>query len=329
MGENTLEDNWIVSPEQFQLFADALSEPMLLVSDTGCIFAANRALSRHLNRGAETLRGKALTEITCDQSDRIDRYLHASARTSEPVLGALTLACADGEPRSFRAEAAVVRPKSAGAPAAILVRLADKKQTLTSFALLDQRIDRLTREIATRRRFEERHRSFMRDMLLSVTEGRLVLCEKNDGLPNRLQLFGHIPIVSGEQIHQLRRLASEAADSLGFSEAKRNDIVTAASEAAMNALVHAKDGAGSIYVSENRWLQTWIEDRGSGIAIENLPRVTLERGFTTAGTLGHGFKLILETADIVWLHTNEHGTTVVVGHGATPTAIGFNQLATP
>ncbi|MEJ5297479.1 MAG: hypothetical protein WHZ52_05520, partial [Armatimonadota bacterium] len=38
----------------------------------------------------------------------------------------------------------------------------------------------------------------------------------------------------------------------------------------------------------------------------------LERGFTTAGTWGHGFWMMLKLADRVWLHTGQDGTTVVL-----------------
>ena len=61
--------------------------------------------------------------------------------------------------------------------------------------------------------------------------------------------------------------------------------------------------------------QVWIEDHGPGIDMGRLPKATLDRGFTTAGTLGHGFKLLLATADRVWLLTGPTGTTVVLQQG--------------
>ena len=55
-----------------------------------------------------------------------------------------------------------------------------------------------------------------------------------------------------------------------------------------------------------------IEDTGNGIAVNTLHRATLERGFTTAGSMGHGFWMMLKTADRVWLLTGAGGTTVVI-----------------
>ncbi len=53
-------------------------------------------------------------------------------------------------------------------------------------------------------------------------------------------------------------------------------------------------------------------DQGRGINVENLPRATLEKGYTTAGTLGHGMKMMLQTADRLWLLTGSTGTTLVL-----------------
>ncbi len=46
--------------------------------------------------------------------------------------------------------------------------------------------------------------------------------------------------------------------------------------------------------------------------MSRLPQATLDRGYTTAGTLGHGFKMVLSMVDTVWLLTSPHGTTVVL-----------------
>ena len=55
-----------------------------------------------------------------------------------------------------------------------------------------------------------------------------------------------------------------------------------------------------------------VEDQGGGIAVENLPRATLSRGFSTKATLGHGLKMMIETADRLYLLTGPSGTTVVL-----------------
>lgn len=46
--------------------------------------------------------------------------------------------------------------------------------------------------------------------------------------------------------------------------------------------------------------------------MENLPRATLSRGFSTKATLGHGLKMMIETADRLYLLTGPSGTIIVL-----------------
>ena len=109
----------------------------------------------------------------------------------------------------------------------------------------------------------------------------------------------------------LRKQARAAAALAGLAEDRVQDLETAVGEAAMNAVVHCGSGVGWVVMTAGT-VQVWVTDTGLGISMESLPRATLERGFTTAGTLGHGFYLMLSTADRVSLLTGPTGTTVVV-----------------
>jgi hypothetical protein len=51
-------------------------------------------------------------------------------------------------------------------------------------------------------------------------------------------------------------------------------------------------------------------DRGSGIAAMSLPDVALKHGYSTAGTLGMGYKVMISVADRVYLATGPEGTVV-------------------
>jgi len=44
----------------------------------------------------------------------------------------------------------------------------------------------------------------------------------------------------------------------------------------------------------------------------SLPDVALTRGYSTMGTLGMGYKLMIHFADKVYLATDEMGTTVLI-----------------
>jgi anti-sigma regulatory factor (Ser/Thr protein kinase) len=179
---------------------------------------------------------------------------------------------------------------------------------------------RAQREIEERRKAEEalklserQTRVFLRDILASVTEGRLRLCDTDADLPAPLPPAGEPFALSVRSLSALRRCAKDTALAYEFVAERWQDLETAVGEAAMNAVVHAGGGEGHVCASpDGRAVQVWVRDRGSGIAVNSLHRATLERGFTTAGTMGHGFWLMLKTCDRVWLLTGPGGTTVVL-----------------
>lgn len=71
-------------------------------------------------------------------------------------------------------------------------------------------------------------------------------------------------------------------------------------------------------LDENGTVQVWVRDQGEGINVENLPRAALSKGDTTAGSLGHGMKMMLESVDRLWLLTGPEGTTVVMEQDRLP-----------
>ncbi len=158
-----------------------------------------------------------------------------------------------------------------------------------------------------------RQQAFLHDVLASVTEGKLQLCSDPDQLPEPLDtISGTLPLTPNAGLHTLRRQAEDFAASAGHDDLRQYDLMTAASEAGMNAIVHAGGGTASVSVSEGGTVQVRVEDHGTGITMENLPRATLARGFSTKATLGHGLKMMLETADRLFLLTGPAGTTLVL-----------------
>jgi anti-sigma regulatory factor (Ser/Thr protein kinase) len=131
-------------------------------------------------------------------------------------------------------------------------------------------------------------------------------------LPERLAAVGETVALTQESLGSYRQSAKEIAAANGFPEERIQDLTTAVGEASMNAVVHAGGGTGRICIGDKQTVQVWVEDTGRGIAENALHRATLERGFTTAGSMGHGFWMMLKTADRVWLLTGSDGTTVVI-----------------
>ncbi|BDI33523.1 hypothetical protein CCAX7_55740 [Capsulimonas corticalis] len=182
-----------------------------------------------------------------------------------------------------------------------------------AFYLRDVTAERRTREdsIAAARR----QREFMRDVLFSVTNGKLILCLEERDLPGPRPECPGILLTQTEGLRGLRRAAEEAARAEGFIDDRCFDLVTAVSEAGMNAVVHAGGGVAFVRTLPSQIVQTWIIDEGPGISFENLPRAALEKGFTTAGTLGHGMKMMLRSTDRIFLRTTPTGAVVVLEQG--------------
>ena len=164
-----------------------------------------------------------------------------------------------------------------------------------------------------KRETARREQAFLRDVLASVTEGKLQLCSDPSQLPPLLdRVSAALPLTADAGLFALRRQAEDFAASAGHDGLRQYDLMTAASEAGMNAIVHAGSGMASVSVSPRGTVQVRVEDHGSGITMENLPRATLARGFSTKATLGHGLKMMLETADRLFLLTGPAGTTLVL-----------------
>lgn len=159
-----------------------------------------------------------------------------------------------------------------------------------------------------------RQRRFLRDVLASVTEGRLLLCQSEDELPALLPSASEPMALSlSGGLRELRQALRDVCRATGLAEEREQDMITAVSEAGMNCIVHVGEGVGQVTADTQRGtVQARITDHGQGISLENLPHATLRKGFTTAGTLGHGMKMMLQTADRVFLLTSSKGTTVVV-----------------
>jgi PAS domain S-box-containing protein len=183
----------------------------------------------------------------------------------------------------------------------------EKDSTVAVVHIANEITDRKLAEDETSRR-----RDIIRDLLWNVTNGRLNICESCDGLPPELIRVGRdLPLTLGA-LGRLRDAVMNAAGRSGFARARAHDIVTAASEAAMNAIVHANGGFARVNLDGKGIVQVRVTDHGCGIAWDRLPLAAIVPGCAAAGTLGHGLKVIIRTADRVWLCTGPQGTTIVL-----------------
>ena len=161
---------------------------------------------------------------------------------------------------------------------------------------------------------EKRQRQFLRDVLATVTDNRLFLCDAPTDLPAPLPLAPDerpLPLASAT-LGEVRSRIRKAAGFAGLPGAITGDLVIAGSEAALNAVVHAPGGVAEIRAGETGQVQVWVRDTGKGIDDALLHRATLEAGFSSKGTLGQGFSLMVSTCHRVYLLTGSTGTVVVL-----------------
>jgi len=178
--------------------------------------------------------------------------------------------------------------------------------------------DALRREVEDRKRAQEalweaeNHRiEFYRRLILAATDGKLVITDKDefarlDCSPMREWSVRNVPELSAMRDEVKSLLQTE-----GFQTTRLYAFIGAVVEATANAIKHANGGTARLCQHDGALLFL-ISDAGPGIEALTLPNVALVRGFSTAGTLGMGYKLMINLADKVYLATDSAGTNVAI-----------------
>jgi anti-sigma regulatory factor (Ser/Thr protein kinase)/PAS domain-containing protein len=175
-------------------------------------------------------------------------------------------------------------------------------------------------ERALRRQEENIRRAYV-DVLDAVTGGKLILLTDEE-LAGQLG----VPLTEQEQVTAPREL-SEARGVITRVACERfpdwapqADVRTPVGEALVNALRHAGGGTYQLFALDDK-LQVLIRDEGPGIDFRTLPRATLQRGFSTASSLGMGFTIMLQVCERVLLSTRPGRTSVVLEFAARQPAV--------
>lgn len=164
---------------------------------------------------------------------------------------------------------------------------------------------------ARRRELETHKRDFYRRTILAATEGKLVITERSEVFQIAGPAIETWQIANGADLGKVRNAIAEIAEAAGMEADRIYDFVLAVGEATTNALKHAHGGTASLH-KKNDSLMFVMTDNGPGIEALTLPEVALKRGYTTAESLGMGYKAIISVADKVYLATGPEGTTVAV-----------------
>lgn len=198
-----------------------------------------------------------------------------------------------------------------GSRVPILIGYALLEDSETDYVCFILDLTELKRAQQVERDLEAHKRAFYRRLVLAATEGKLVIAERLeiDSLaPSPLRTWN---VKNTEELRELRDdvrkiMLAEMAD-----EYRAHCFLGCVMEAAANAIKHANGGEAALSYTSRSFIFR-ISDNGSGIEALTLPSVALTKGFSTAGTLGMGYKLMIKLADKVYLATDSTGTSVAV-----------------
>ena len=158
---------------------------------------------------------------------------------------------------------------------------------------------------------EAQKATFYRKTILAATGGKLDIVEPEDILVRHGELAQKWGFSTADEYSHVIGQAFGLAESLGMAGDTLHGFKACVGEMLSNALRHAGGGEASFYNTDKRVLFV-VSDTGPGIDSINVPDIAFVPGYTTAGTGGLGYKLIIGSADKTYLATGPSGTTVAV-----------------
>ncbi len=182
---------------------------------------------------------------------------------------------------------------------------------------------------ALERQLESQKRYFYRETILSVTDGKLRICDPPELRPYISRAMLRFHVRSAEQVAEARHLARGFLSEQGLEPERIDSFIIGVGEAITNAIKHARGGRLYAGVADDGSLWVGMADRGGGISSLILPRATLLRGFSTKPSLGLGYTIMLEVADSVMLKTGETGTTVILIQRNRPCSVDVTPAMIP
>jgi PAS domain S-box-containing protein len=138
-----------LSPELLAAL-DALPELAVIVGPEGNVLAANRIFARTFDGSVATLIGHSLFDILETPAERALTYLRRCAGNRQPLPGALSFRKSDGQILDCFCTGSALRPSGQIAPRTIFLRFRQKAEAAAGFAVLNQKISDLSREITGR-----------------------------------------------------------------------------------------------------------------------------------------------------------------------------------
>jgi PAS domain S-box-containing protein len=167
------------------------------------------------------------------------------------------------------------------------------------------------RRLAFERQVEQQKRQFYRDTILSVTGGKLDVCDEPDIAPYIETAAEVFEVRAPRDVSGARAKVRQFCEQHGLTGERFDSFLVGVGEAITNAIKHGVEGCVRIGC-RNKDIWVAISDKGAGIESLILPRAVLLRGYSTKPSLGLGYSIMLEVSDRIMLNTGKKGTTVVL-----------------
>jgi len=237
-----------------------------------------------------------LSFVHPDDIELVKRSVDEALHEGKPYSIDHRIVLSDGTERIVHAQAEVVLDK-AGKP----IRMVGTIQDITERKRVEEILEK-------RRQLEKQ---VYADAMAAVTGGQFMLSSHEE----IRQYAQGVPVLSQfvtrpEEIYPFRAFIDAFLANRGLTVSRRYEIEFAVVEALTNSVKHA--GGGRLEIRTDNVLQIEIADNGPGINFAMLPRSVLMLGFSTKGTLGFGFTIMLEFADRLYLATGPAGTTIIL-----------------
>ena len=192
-----------------------------------------------------------------------------------------------------------------------LFDLGGKRVVLAIARDITERVRAQDERRALERQMEEQKRLFYRETILSVTDGKLDICDECDVMPYLADSELALEVGTAAQVSGARHEVEQFCRAQGLASDRRESFMIGVGEAITNAIKHGKEG--NVYAGvRDGIIWVGVEDKGPGIESLILPRAVLLRGFSTKPSLGLGYCVMLDVADKVLLKTDEWGTLVIL-----------------
>ena len=158
---------------------------------------------------------------------------------------------------------------------------------------------------------EAHKRTFYRDTIMSVTDGKLEICDADTIEPYLTKTEINAYVCNSRDVSSARHAVEAICRESGIPDDKLDGLMIGVGEAITNSIKHAEFGIVRVGKNEQEiWIA--VSDNGSGIESLVLPRAVLKRGFSTKPSMGLGYSIMLDSVDRMLLKTDRGGTTVVL-----------------